>query len=64
MLLSKAVDECGKNGECINDRLSNVEKYIGVSGAFSIKDGKLNRELYFKEIKDGEFIVYGNSISE
>ena len=55
-VLARAVDKCGTNRECVNDYLSDIKDFEGVGGKFSIQDGKLVRDFYFKTIKDGEFI--------
>lgn len=55
-LYLNAIDECGVVKKCINNYLSNINDFDGISGRFSIKDNKLLRNLFLKTIKDGEFI--------
>lgn len=55
-VFAEAVDECGANRECVNEYLGNIKGFDGVGGKFSIKDGKLVRDFYFKMIKDGKFV--------
>jgi branched-chain amino acid transport system substrate-binding protein len=58
-VLVGAVDECGSNRECVNTYLSNIKGFDGVGGKFSIQNGKLVRDFYFKTIKDGQFVKLG-----
>jgi branched-chain amino acid transport system substrate-binding protein len=55
-VLAGAVKECGSNRECVNEYLGDIKDFDGVGGKFSIKDGKLVRDFYFKTIKDGQFV--------
>jgi branched-chain amino acid transport system substrate-binding protein len=55
-VLAGAVDKCGSDRVCVNNYLANIKGFDGVGGKFSIKDGKLVRDFYFKTIKDGKFI--------
>ena len=55
-VLAGAVDECGSDRECVNKYLGNIKGFDGVGGKFSIQDGKLVRDFYFKTIKDGQFV--------
>lgn len=57
-VLSGAVDECRADRECVNRYLANIKGFDGVGGKFSIKDGKLVRDFYFKTIKDGQFVKW------
>ena len=55
-VLAGAVEKCGSNRDCVNNYLSNLKGFDGVGGKFSIIDGKLVRDFYFKTIKDGQFV--------
>jgi len=55
-IISQAVKSCGKDRECINARMGNVEDFSGVGGNFSITDGKIQREFFFKTVKNGQFV--------
>jgi branched-chain amino acid transport system substrate-binding protein len=56
VVISEAVEVCKIDRVCVNNYLSNIKGFDGVGGKFSIKDGKLVREFYFKTIKDGKFV--------
>jgi branched-chain amino acid transport system substrate-binding protein len=55
-VLAQAVDKCGSDRVCVNDYLANIKGFDGVGGKFSIKDGKLVRDFFFKTIKNGQFV--------
>jgi branched-chain amino acid transport system substrate-binding protein len=55
-VLVKAVDLCKKDTVCINGYIANHKDFDGVGGKFSIINGKLVREFYFKTIHNGEFV--------
>jgi len=56
MALLEAIEKCDTDRVCINKFLSDLTIVGGISGDFTIKDHKLNRDLYFKTISGGEFI--------
>ena len=55
-VLVDVIGECNTDRVCVNDRLSKMDSYDGVSGSFSIKDNLLSREIFFKVIKNGQFV--------
>jgi branched-chain amino acid transport system substrate-binding protein len=57
-IIANAVKVCKKDKECINNYIGNIKEFDGVGGKFSIQNGKLIREFYFKIIKDGKLVSY------
>lgn len=59
-ILVSAVKKCGKDMVCINNYIGSVKEFNGVGGKFSITNGKLIRDFYFKTIKNGKLVPYGS----
>ena len=55
-LLKHALDQCrpDHSRDCIAKNVRNVDKFTGVLGKFSIKDGESLRPVMINEIKDGK----------
>lgn len=52
-LLVEALKKCDEDRDCINNYLSSIEDFSGIGGKFSIVDGKIVREFFFRQIRDG-----------
>jgi len=50
------INECNREGNCINEKIFSISNFDGVGGKFSLKSGRLERELYFKKVENGEFV--------
>ena len=55
-VLTKAVNKCQKDTACINNYIGSIKEFDGIGGKFSIVNGKLVRDFYFKTIKNGELV--------
>jgi branched-chain amino acid transport system substrate-binding protein len=58
-MVVKAVSECDGEGVCVRDTIMSSSGFEGVGGTVSFKDGKLIREFYLKQIRDGKFVIVG-----
>jgi len=48
------------NAACIKEKLYATKNYKGVSGTFSFdENGDVDREIHFKVIRDGKFVIIG-----
>ncbi len=58
-IVSKSLDACGTNTDCIRDFLFNVRGYAGASGTFSFdRNGDVSAHFYLQKIKGGTFVPF------
>ena len=56
-ILTRALNECeGKNASCARDSILSLKNYQGVSGNISFDQNSIQRDFYFKTVKDGQFV--------
>ncbi len=59
-ILAGAVSTCGKDSECIKEKLFKVQNYHGVSGTFSFdRSGDVSSEFNLQIVKNGKFAPFG-----
>lgn len=57
-LIGFLFSECGKDYDCIQNNLLNLEDYNSVFGDFSLdENGDVSYEFVIKTVKDGKFVV-------
>lgn len=56
-ILTTALSGCnGENVSCARDHILSLKNYQGVSGNISFDQNSIQRDFYFKTVKDGQFV--------
>lgn len=56
IILSKAINQCKADRDCIKNKIYSIKNFEGMSGTFSIDaDGAARKEFVLKTVKDGKF---------
>ena len=61
MLISKALEKCEENTDCIKNHLYSIKNYEGVSGITTFdKDGEVLKPLIIKKTENRKFVFHSN----
>jgi len=57
-LLRQGLDACGSSdAECVNTLIRNTASFEGVADELSMSEGKVYRQVYVNEIKEGKMLM-------